>query len=499
LISALQAALHARKRQYEVRTLLKTVSESEAKFRTLTTSAPVGIFLTDPKGTATFFNQSWCTMAGMDAHQALGDGWLKAVHPEDRKRVFSGWQEAVSQGRAANDEFRFVRPDGTVIWVQGNAVEQQDASGRVTGYIGSCSDITERKHAEQVAEGQRTVLQLIAEDAPLPKVLEALVHSVEAQFNKRVLGTILFLEKDGLHLTHGVSPNLPAGFAKAVARVAIGPTIGSCGKAAYYKKAVYSEDIQTDPHWKAMINKPWARRLRACWSTPIFSRHGTVLGTFALFHLEPGRPQLKDIKIMESAAQTAAIAMDRKASETEIRDSERRYSELVQSLPAAVYTTDAQGRITLYNEAAVVLWGRKPEVGKDLWCGSYRLFKLDGSPLPMDQCPMAITLKEGRRIRGQEIIVERADGVRRNVVPYPDPILDDSGRVVGAVNMLLDVTEARLAEANSRQLAAIVESSQDAIAGRRRRKYCNASARVNIWNITKPSASTRTAAASRCR
>ena len=146
-----------------------------------------------------------------------------------------------------------------------------------------------------------------------------------------------------------------------------------------------------------------------------------------------------------------------------VSESERRYSELVRSLPAAVYTTDAEGRVTLFNEAAAVLWGRKPEVGKEFWCGSYRIFRPDGSPLPLDECPMAVTLKEHRPVRGQEILVERPDGTRRNVVPYPDPLFNDSGELIGAVNMLLDVTEAKRAEENSRRLAAIVEFSEDAI------------------------------------
>lgn len=144
-------------------------------------------------------------------------------------------------------------------------------------------------------------------------------------------------------------------------------------------------------------------------------------------------------------------------------ESEQRYGQLVSSLPAAVYTTDAEGRVTLYNEAATVLWGQKPEIGKDLWCGSYRIFRPDGTALSLDQCPMAITLREGRPVRGEEIIVERPDGVRRNVLPYPDPIRDVSGKIIGAVNMLLDVTESKCAEEASRRLAAIVESSDDAI------------------------------------
>jgi PAS domain S-box-containing protein len=168
-------------------------------------------------------------------------------------------------------------------------------------------------------------------------------------------------------------------------------------------------------------------------------------------------------RVQERTEQLMQANDELRMRNTAVQESEQRYSQLISSLPAAVYTTDAEGRVTLYNEAAVTLWGRKPEVGKDLWCGSYKIFNPDGTDLPLDQCPMAITLKEGRPVRGQEIIVERPDGIRRNVLPYPDPIRDVSGKIIGAVNMLLDITESKRAEAASRQLAAIVESSDDAI------------------------------------
>lgn len=160
---------------------------------------------------------------------------------------------------------------------------------------------------------------------------------------------------------------------------------------------------------------------------------------------------------------TTRLTTERRRAEAAVRESEQRYSQLVSCLPAAVCTTDAQGRLTLYNEAAVALWGRRPQIGKDAWCGSYRLYRADGSPLPLDQCAMAMTLKLGRPVRGEEIIVERPDGSRRNVLPSPDLIRDIAGKLVGAVNMLLDITDRKIAEEASRRLAAIVKSSDDAI------------------------------------
>jgi PAS domain S-box-containing protein len=173
-------------------------------------------------------------------------------------------------------------------------------------------------------------------------------------------------------------------------------------------------------------------------------------------------------KKAEEALRQANNELERRVQErtAELALSEERYKQVVRNLPVAIYTTDANGRITLFNDAAVELWGRTPEIGKDLWCGSHRIFRPDGNPMALDECPMAVTLKTGVPVRGQEIVVERPDGERRNILPYPTPIREGSGNITGAVNLLLDVTERNLAQLVAQRLAAIVESSDDAIVGK---------------------------------
>jgi PAS domain S-box-containing protein len=131
-------------------------------------------------------------------------------------------------------------------------------------------------------------------------------------------------------------------------------------------------------------------------------------------------------------------------------------------LPLAVYTCDPQGRVTSFNRAAEVLWGRTPQVGVDRWCGSLRVFRPDGTPLPTEACPMAIAISEGRAVRGQEILIERPDGSRRHVMPSPEPIRDEHDRLVGAINVLVDVTDQRRAES---ELAALRDDLRHRVAG----------------------------------
>ncbi len=122
------------------------------------------------------------------------------------------------------------------------------------------------------------------------------------------------------------------------------------------------------------------------------------------------------------------------------------FREVLEALPAAIYTTDAQGRITFYNKAAAELAGREPKIGSDEWCVTWRLFLPDGTPLPHDQCPMAIALRENRPVRGSEAVAERPDGTRVPFLPFPTPIQDQSGKLVGAVNMLVDISDRKGAE-----------------------------------------------------
>jgi PAS domain S-box-containing protein len=144
-------------------------------------------------------------------------------------------------------------------------------------------------------------------------------------------------------------------------------------------------------------------------------------------------------------------------------EDENFFRTVFDALPAAVYTTDAKGRVTYYNRAAVELAGREPRLGEDEWCVTWRLYTPDGTPLPHECCPMAIALKENRPVRGAEAILERPDGTRIPFLPYPTPLRDASGALVGAVNMLVDIGERKVAESVRAHLAAIVESTDDGI------------------------------------
>ena len=144
----------------------------------------------------------------------------------------------------------------------------------------------------------------------------------------------------------------------------------------------------------------------------------------------------------------------RASANLEASSSELDYRSVLERLPAAAYTCDAEGLITYFNSRAVDIWGRVPKLldPDDRHCGSLKILTVDGEPLPADQCWMALALSEGKGFNDREVIIERPDGSRINVLGNANPIFDETGRIIGAVNMLVDITERKHLEKRLKQV-----------------------------------------------
>ncbi|HTC57479.1 MAG TPA: ATP-binding protein [Candidatus Sulfotelmatobacter sp.] len=192
---------------------------------------------------------------------------------------------------------------------------------------------------EALARLDVKVLAMVMAHAPLPQILETLCSNIETH-HSGLLCSVLLLDADTKTLRHGAAPSLSREYSQAIDGTQIGPCVGSCGTAAYRRQPVIVSDIATDPLWAAYRHLALPHGLRACWSTPIASQDGGILGTFAIYYREPRTPDEEHLQLIAHATHLAAVAMEWDRAQTELRSAENRYRTLVERLPAVTYIAE---------------------------------------------------------------------------------------------------------------------------------------------------------------
>ena len=208
-------------------------------------------------------------------------------------------------------------------------------------------DITTRKRREALLSGQNTVLEMIATGKPLQKYLDYICQMIENQTDG-MLCSILLLE--GRTLRTGGAPNLPKSYSEKIDGLVIGPRGGSCGTAAYRREPVIVKNIKTDPLWEQIREYALPHGLQACWSTPIFSMQGKVLGTFAMYYPQPRTPNSDELKLIEISTNLAGIAIEQRNSEQALHESEERYRILYDDNPTMYFTVSSDGIVLSVNQ-----------------------------------------------------------------------------------------------------------------------------------------------------
>ena len=206
-----------------------------------------------------------------------------------------------------------------------------------TGVGRASSD--QQSFPEGLSRLDETVLAMIMAKAPLAKILRALCSEIEKQYPGLVC-SVLLLDVDGVTLRSGAGPSLSQEYSNATDGLRIGPSVGSCGTAAYRKQPVFVSDIATDPLWVDYRQVALAHGLRACWSTPIVTEDGTILGTFAVYYREPRSPDTQHLRIIAHATQLAGVAIEHDRAKVQLRAAEDRYRTLVERLPAITYIAE---------------------------------------------------------------------------------------------------------------------------------------------------------------
>ncbi len=216
-------------------------------------------------------------------------------------------------------------------------------------------DMTGRRRAEALHAGQEQVLAMVATDAPLGDILATLLRLVESQV-EGLAGSVLLLDEDGQHARHAAAPSLPESYVKAIDGEPIGPRAGSGGTAMYRREPVIVTDILADPLWAGHRELAARHGLRACWATPILTSRGKVLGSFAMYYCEVRGPSPEEERLAEIAAHMAAIAIERRQAEDELRSSRGRLTSILDSAMDAVITIDPPQRIVFFNAAAAKMF-----------------------------------------------------------------------------------------------------------------------------------------------
>jgi len=269
---------------------------------------------------AVHLSEEWYRIHGFDPEDGLlaWEKRLQRIHPEDRVK----WQEIIDRAIREKSnyevEVRFLLPDGTVKYIRTVGHPVLNASGDVEQFVGSAMDITERKRTDVLLGGEKRLLERIAKGDSRELILEGACLLVE-ELATGSLCSILLFDPSANCLRHGAAPSLPKTYTEAIDGAVIGPCVGSCGTAAYRAETVIVSDIATDPLWEDFRELASAHGLRACWSTPILSSAGKVLGTFATYYREPHIPSSQEHNVIERITHLASIAIERDQGEAVLR------------------------------------------------------------------------------------------------------------------------------------------------------------------------------------
>ncbi|HET6886344.1 MAG TPA: PAS domain S-box protein [Candidatus Udaeobacter sp.] len=361
----LEQALRASRDELEQKITRRTaeLSRTNEILRSILSNMGDAVIVADKDGNFLVFNLAAERMFGSGPKQMPSTEWSHryGLYLTDKTTPFPHDQLPLTRsirGEEVDKVEMFVRhekaPHG--LWTEITGRPLRGANGDVLGGVIVCRDITELKEEEFFRVGQSQVLEMIAADAPLADVLTSLVLLMEGQADG-LRCSILLLNRDGKHVRHGAAPNLPEAYVKAVNGAPIGPRNGSCGTAMYTRRPVVVANVMTDPLWSDYRELAQISGLRACWSTPILSAQGDVLGSFAMYRQENRGPRPEETRLTQIATHIAGIAIERQRQQEILREREARINLAAESADLAFWILYPEQNTAWMSEKGRLIYG----------------------------------------------------------------------------------------------------------------------------------------------
>ncbi len=428
---------------------------SEGKYRDLINASPDAICVIDADGKCILVNPAGVELAGRSEDELIGSSIADTYLSEERHLLANRLEKLKAEG-SFRFERKFLRKNGEVI-----PVEVSLSALRGRHYQAIIRDISQRKRREALLAGENRVLEMLAKGSPLAGILDSLCLLVEEQ-SSGVLASILLMDPNGKQLRHGGAPNLPKAYTEAIDGAFIGPSVGSCGTAAHRAEQVIVSDIAADPLWANFRDLALAHSLRACWSTPIFSSEGKVIGTFAMYYREPRSPSPREQDTIKHITHLAGIAIQRKLAEAARRESEAYLAEAQRLSHTGSWAwAPATGEIRYWSEETYRVLGFDPDAGPPRFETFFQRL------CPEDQVRVRELFENAVRHKADfetDYRIVHPNGAIRYIHGVGHPVRDEAGHLVEFVGTVIDVTETKRAEEALRASEQVARGQVEALA-----------------------------------
>jgi PAS domain S-box-containing protein len=458
--------------------------QAEGGIRQIINTIPAYAWSTEPDGSVDFINQRFVEFTGRSIEELRGWGWASTHHPDDLAREVAVWRAALAAGEPMESEVRVRGRDGDYRWLLIRNVPLRDELGNIVKWYGTAIEIEDRKRAEVLLAGEKRLLEMIARGDSRAPILDAICRLVE-ELASGSLSSILLLDPSANSLRHGAAPSLPTAYTEAIDGVVIGPFAGSCGTAAYRAEPVIVSDIATDPLWADYRDLALAHGLRACWSTPILSSAGEVLGTFATYYRESRSPTAQDHSVITQITHLATIAVERKQAEQKLRQSEAYLQEAQRLGHSGSWARNLSSQAFFASPELLRIFGHDPDEEKPTWEMFRERIHPEDLP-PVEQRAIKAISEKANLESNYRIVLP--DGSIRHVHSVAHPILDDAVEVVEYIGTIMDVTERKQADEERERLLASERSAfAEAVAAQQRFRDLVNSVEGIVWEADLPS------------